>query len=259
MGTVAKALSLLNLFSMEQPEIGLSDVARLSGMNKATAYRLLSELQSQGIVEQVGPDRAYRLGPGVLRLAALREASVPLLTVAREVVRALSDETGETAHMSVIRGTRLIALTYAYSQAHATRVTMENATDLAFHATGSGLAVLAFSDPGFVNETLAQPLPAYTEETVTDSAAVRAALDAARLTGVAECRGLFEAEVHSHAAPVFGPDGKPLGALAVAAPYARMTNATAARIHAAVIAGTRELTHRTGGALPADYPTGAPT
>jgi len=97
MGTVAKALSLLTLFNQSRPEIGLSDVTRLSGLNKATAYRLLSELQAQGFVEQVGTDRAYRLGPEIMRLAALREAAVPLLSVAREVLDRLCTATGETA------------------------------------------------------------------------------------------------------------------------------------------------------------------
>ena len=80
MGTVSKALSLLGFFSQQQPEIGLSDMARLSGMNKATVYRMLCELQTNGFVEQAGNGRAYRLGAEVLRLAALREATVPVLS-----------------------------------------------------------------------------------------------------------------------------------------------------------------------------------
>ena len=75
MGTVSKALDLLNLFNRAQPLIGLSDLSRLAGVNKATCYRLMSELQAHGLVEQVGSGREYRLGPAVLRLAALREAS----------------------------------------------------------------------------------------------------------------------------------------------------------------------------------------
>ena len=42
MGTVTKALSLLTFFTQTRPEIGLSDLTLLSGMNKATTHRLLS-------------------------------------------------------------------------------------------------------------------------------------------------------------------------------------------------------------------------
>jgi len=76
-GTVSKALDLLDLFSRAQPLIGLSDLSRQARVNKATCYRLMSELQSYGLVEQIGSGREYRLGPALLRLAALREAAVP--------------------------------------------------------------------------------------------------------------------------------------------------------------------------------------
>ena len=45
MGTVSKALSLLTNFNQSRTEIGLSEIARLAGVNKATAYRLLSEVE----------------------------------------------------------------------------------------------------------------------------------------------------------------------------------------------------------------------
>ncbi|MFC3118586.1 hypothetical protein ACFOHS_11620 [Jhaorihella thermophila] len=66
----------------------------------------MGELQEAGFVEQVGPDRAYRLGPEVLRLAALREAAVPILSVSRGILDRLCDATGETAHLSLLRGGR---------------------------------------------------------------------------------------------------------------------------------------------------------
>ena len=59
MGTVTKALTLLDHFTLARPLIGLSEVARLAGVNKATAFRLLSELQSAGFVEQAGSAREY--------------------------------------------------------------------------------------------------------------------------------------------------------------------------------------------------------
>ena len=149
MGTVSKALSLLNYFSRQRPEIGLSDLARMSGMNKATVYRHMSEMAAQGIVEQTQTGKSYRLGAEVLRLAALREAAVPLLEVARAQLKHLSDETGETAHLSIIQGLKLNALAHHYSTRHGTRVTMEDAEVLSFHGTASGLSILAFAAPAF--------------------------------------------------------------------------------------------------------------
>ena len=254
MGTVSKALSLLNLFTHARTEIGLSDAARLSGLNKATTYRLLRDLQAEGFVEQVGTDRAYRLGSTVLRLAALREASVPLLSVSRQVLQELCDATGETAHMSALQGDRLVTTAYVYSPAFATKVTMDDAEVLALHATGSGLAVLGFAAPVFVERVLAAPLPALTERTITDPGQIRAVLAEVGKAGLAESIGAFEAEVHSNAAPVFDATGHPMGAIAVAAPMTRMTPDRRALIRTAVMEAGATLTRRLGGFPPDAYP-----
>ena len=254
MGTVSKALSLLMNFDQSRTEIGLSEIARLTGINKATAYRLLGELQECGFVEQTGPDKTYRLGPEILRLARLREAAVPMTTASRAILERLADETHETAHVSVLRGTHLNALAHAYSTRHATRVMMEDAERLSLHGTGSGLAVLAFSPKDFVDAVLARPLTQHTPDTVTDPDALRALLAPVRETGIAESIGGFEADVHSHAAPVFGSDGLPIGALAVAAPVARVTPDRAALIRRVVLAGAIELTRAIGGFVPDAFP-----
>jgi len=254
MGTVSKALSLLTHFNHGRTGIGLSDLTRLSGMNKATVYRLMSELQDSGFVEQTEGDRMYRLGPQVLRLAALREAAVPILSVSRRVLRDLSDETGETTHLSLLQGSQLNSLSHAYSPRHATKVMMEDAEVLTFHGTSSGLAVLAYTDPGFVEDVLAQPLKVHTPETMTDPQEIRAQLAEIRSTGLAQSTGGFEADVHSHAVPVFGTDRQVIGALAVAAPVSRMTPEQKQLIPAALRRAGATLTHRIGGSAPADYP-----
>ena len=254
MGTVTKALSLLTFFTRARPEIGLSDLTRLSGLNKATVYRLLTELQDTGFVEQTGTDRAYRLGPEVLRLAALREAAVPILTVSRGVLDRLAAATGETAHVSLVKEDGLNTIAHAYSPRHATRVMMDDAEVISFHGTASGLAVLAFSDPVFTESVLAEPLPPHTDDTMTDPETIRAALDTVRADGIAESVGGFEADVHSHAAPVFGPDGTPLGALAVAAPVSRMTAELRDMIRAELRDAALKLTRDIGGTCPPAYP-----
>jgi DNA-binding IclR family transcriptional regulator len=250
MGTVAKALSLLNHFSRIHPQIGLSDFARLSGLNKATTYRLLTELQAEGFVEQVGSGREYRLGPAFLRFAALREAAVPMRDLAGTVLQALSDATQETAHLSLMQGVKLTMLSFAYSTRHGTRVTMEDAQVLALHATSSGLAVLAFSPPEFVEHVLSQPLEKRTEDTMTDPEAIRAVLANVRRTGIAESVGGFEKDVHSHAMPLFDAQTRVIGAMAVAAPVARITPALKSLVRSELRMKALELTRAMGGFPP---------
>lgn len=222
MSTVAKALDLLSLFTRAAPQAGLSDLARRAGLNKATCHRLLTDLAAAGLVEQVGAGREYRLGPAVLRLAALREFAVPMQAAARPVLDWLAEATGETAHLSVLVAGRLRALAFAYGARHVTRVMMSDTDELPFHATASGLAVLSVLPRAARDAVIGASLPRLTALTDTDPAALRAKAAAARVEGYAESIGGFQADVHSLAVPLFGPDGGCIGAVAVAAPMARM-------------------------------------
>lgn len=254
MGTPSKALSLLKLFTRATPEIGLSEFARRAGMNKATTYRLLSDLAAHGFVEQVGSGREYRLGPAFLRLSALREAAVPMREVALGVLNDLSKATGETAHMSLLQGELLTSIAYSYSDAHGTQVRMEDAEALMLHATSSGLAVLAFSPAEFVTRILSQPLKARTPDTVTDPDQIRQQLKQVCQQGFAVSVGGFERDVHSHAVPMFDAASNCIGAVAVAAPVTRMDDALQSLIRAELLSHTTRLTRLLGGFLPARFP-----
>ena len=114
--------------------------------------------------------------------------------------------------------------------------------------------VLAFADETLVGAVLRAPLPAFTPRTETDPGRLRRALSEIRATGIAESVGGFEEEVHSHAAPVFGADRHPIGALAVAAPQSRVTPDSAAAIRRHLSEAARRLTDRIGGFFPENHP-----
>lgn len=255
MGTTSKALSLLDIFSRTTPLIGLSDLSRRAGLNKATTYRLLNELAAHGMVEQVAPGREYRLGPAFLRLAALREHHVPIREIAASILGNLARATGETAHMSLLQGEVLSTIAYAYGPGHGTLVRMEDAEVLSIHATSSGLALLAFSPPEFVDAVLSKPLAARTPKTITDPTAIRALLPGIRKAGFAISVGGFEADVHSHAMPVFNASAACIGVVAVAAPVSRMNDALAAVIRSELAAHVTHMTRLLGGFPPSTFPT----
>ena len=254
MGTTSKALSLLRLFSRSTPEIGLSDAARRSGMNKATVFRLMSELADYGFVEQGGHAREYRLGPAFLRLAALREHTVPMREMAHNTLAKLSAETGETAHMSMLQGGVLATISYTYSDAHGTSVRMDDADLLTFHGTSSGLAVLAFATPEFVDGVLSEPLDKRTSQTITDPVSITEMLPEIRQTGIAVAVGGFEEDVFSHATPVFNAEAQCIGAIAVAAPVTRMSEELRTTIRQGILKHGCLLTRQLGGFLPAGFP-----
>ena len=250
--TVAKALSLLDYFSDSEPEIGLSDLARRSGVDKATVHRMLSVMCDHGLLEKRGDARLYRLGAGVLRLARVRETAFPVSSVFQQSLDALSAQIGETAHASLVSG-RALATIGVSEASRGSRVSLVAGEILPFHSTASGLAVLAFSRLEVVDRVLAEPLTARTSRTPTDADVIRARLQEVRLTGYAEADQTNEDDVYGIAMPVFDTDGTPAGAVAVAVPAHRMTNDLRRQIIAALFDEAGKLTAGIGGHPSAEF------
>ena len=110
MQTIDKAAGLLSHFSETHTEIGLTELARLSGNDKASVRRCLLAFMKHGLIEQNQATKGYRLGREVLRLARVREISFPLIEVTKPLLKYLRDSTGETAHLSVLAGNKLATI-----------------------------------------------------------------------------------------------------------------------------------------------------
>jgi len=252
MRTVEKALRLLDLFDENRHVLGLSELARLAGLDKATVLRMLTDMAATGLVEQDPVRRDWRLGAGVLRLARRREAAFPVTGVLAPILARLAAGTGETAHASLRDGRDLGTVGVAEST-HTTRVHLDPGQVLPLHATASGIVYTAFARPEMLAELLARDLGAHTESTLTDTARLRAAVEAARAQGFAMADQTLERDVVGMALPVFGPDGFAIGALAVASPTSRMDDALRERVLSALIHAAREATLALGGCIPDHY------
>jgi IclR family acetate operon transcriptional repressor len=250
--TVAKALSLLDHFSDSEPEIGLSELARRSGVDKATVHRMLGVMCDYGLLEKRGDARLYRLGAGVLRLARVRETAFPISSVFQLSLETLSAEIGETAHASLVSGRALATIGVSESN-RGSRVSLVAGEILPMHSTASGLVVLAFSKADFVDRVLGEPLLAKTSRTITDPGVLRARLQEVRLSGFAESDQTNEDDVYGIAVPVFEIDGTASGAIAVATPAHRMTNDLRRQVIAALFREAEKLTLGTGGRPSAEF------
>jgi IclR family transcriptional regulator, acetate operon repressor len=250
--TVDKALELLNFFSQSRIRIGLSEFARLARIDKATAHRFLTSLAKHGLVEQEQQSRAYRLGAATLRLARIREAGFPAAAIAAPILERLAEQTGETAHASLLAGQALATIGVVNSR-KALHVQLDAGERLPLHATASGIICLAYQTSEERQRLLKGKLPGFTGQTATELSAVITLVEAAAAQGFAESDQGYEAGVHGIAAPVFAATGHALGAIAVATPSQRMTSDLRALIIRHSAAAAVELTEKLGSQPPTTY------
>ena len=248
MSVIAKALGLLNYFSPDRAEIGLSQFRLLSGRDKATIYRHLSALENAGLIEKNPTTKAYRIGPAVLHLAAMREATVPRVASANRSLTALAALTGETAHVSVLSGTALHSLCACQSDRHSTRAVIDIPI-LPLHATASGICALSFG-PADLIDIAKQNMTQFTDYTTTNIDRLTASIDQAKKTGFGLSNNGLEDGIYGLAAPVFDESGQLAGAVAVASVANRITPTIEAQIKQHLMRASKEITHSWGGTIP---------
>lgn len=246
MSTVGKAIFLLEQFSADEPEHGLSELARKAAFDKATTRRLLVAMAERGIVEQDVETRRYRLGPGLSRLARIRESHFPFLKVSMPYARSLAQETGETIHLSEYSAGQLLTVHVELST-RANRVNVDIGQVLPLHGTASGIAFLSRGRPDLVETCLTGSMTAYTPFTVTQRETLAKAIETARGRGYSRSDQGYEEGVSSVAAPILNVDGFAIGTIAIASPLSRIDAATADNHGHAAMRAASEISSRLNG------------
>lgn len=217
---VDRAVTILQLIAREG-EARVSDLARALGVNRSTAFRILSTLEQRGMVVQDGERGAYRLGSGVVELAAAAtREGLPLTVLARPLCEALAAEIGETVNLAIFDGEAVISVDQVLGSATLTTVNWIGQRTPA-HATSAGKVFLAFMSDEERARHLAAHLPAYTDHTITDPQLLERELDIVRHRGYATTSEEHEAGLAALAAPVFDSVGAVVAAVAVSGPAFR--------------------------------------
>jgi IclR family transcriptional regulator, acetate operon repressor len=236
MGTISKALTLLDTLSLMDREAGLTEIAQACALDKATARRFLVELEKHGFVEQLPDSRKYRIGSAPVRLGRIREARYPFLRTAIPFVRQLAERVDETVHLSEFSGGRLSTV-HVEDSTKAHRVFVAVGTLLPFHATASGLAFISSCPPAEIEAALAAPLPSFTDYTIRDKAAFKRAIEETQANFYSVNRQGIEAGVISASAAIKAPGARPIGCITIAAPLVR-TDADGIRSHGQDVVAT---------------------
>jgi DNA-binding IclR family transcriptional regulator len=228
-GSVARAIALLDALAETESGLGVNELARRIGVNASTASRLLATLERGRLVER-SPGGPFRLG---LKLVALSDRVLGRLDVrerARPWLTSLVEETGETATLSV-PGDR-DAITVDFVPAPSSVVSMARlGRPSVSHATAAGKVMLAFGPDAWraragsgagESSGAGEELVAYTERTITDPDALAAELESVRERGIAEAVGEREADLAAMAAPVLGRGGELVAIIGLQGPTTRL-------------------------------------
>lgn len=222
--SVDRALGLLAMVGRHADRgVSLTSIVDDSGLNKPTARRLLLALMRAGLVEQHEASRRYYLGEEAYVLGSLASRRFGLLQMTMDSLIRLSRKTEDSSFLSVRRGLSAICLyreegTYPV-RTHALQAGAE-------HPLGVGagsLAILAALPDEEVESVLAaneallvERYPRFLPHHIRDYVA------ATRERGFSLNPGLIVPNSWGVGVAIRFPDGRPAGALSIAAIDSRM-------------------------------------
>jgi IclR family transcriptional regulator, KDG regulon repressor len=227
--SVLHAVSVLDELHASPRPLGVSDLARRTGLSKGTVHRLLVTLGSRRMVEQDPETARWRIGWRLYEFGAGLTGDSELARCARTSLDQLAEQTQETALLGVLADDEVLYLDKTDARGPVPMLTRPGRRS-PLHASASGKVLLAFAGDDVVRRILERGLVQRTPRTVTDPDRLHAMLRRVREEDFAKADGENEVALSSISVPVHGPGGRVVGAMTLAGPSSRFGPARISRL-----------------------------
>ncbi len=139
---IDRALSIIEYIAREKQAVSLGDISKKVGISSTTCSNIIKDLLQRGYLEQEGHGKGYRIGPMCLGLGQLSDPYFSLRYFAEPVIQRIAEQTGETALISVLCGSKKLVVCFA--QGYETiRFALERGVFDDIHWTAGGPLLLA--------------------------------------------------------------------------------------------------------------------
>lgn len=244
--TLGKLVSVLDSFSTSDRSLSVSQIAARAGLPRSTAHRAIQSLKEVGFLEQDSTRDEYRLGLKLFQLGTTVLNNLDLQREARPFVEALSSLTGESVHLCVFDGERMVFV----ERASGGPTGQQNDTIIMeispCYCTGVGKATLAYQPEAVIERVISGGLIGYTTQTITDAGTLRADLAAIRARGYALDLEEHKQRVCCVAAPIRNTSGKVIAAISSSGPSDRMTDKALQKFAPYVVSHAEAISRRLG-------------
>ena len=199
--TFAKGMSVLRAFDTNSTHLTLPQIARMTGLDRAVARRLVLTLVYLGYVKQ--QDRVFSLTPRILVLAGGFLQARRFGKTIEPVMRTFSDQISEAISMVMIDGNQAVYVAHAGARADAVSIGFTVGSKAPLLSTAIGRALVAACPWDQARDLIrTAPLERYTDVTSLDRDVIAKDITETIRRGYAFVEGEFEAGVAALAVPV---------------------------------------------------------
>ena len=108
--SIEKTIAVFKQLCKEPYTFKISELARLTDINRTTLYRIMNTLESHGLVIKTESDKAYKLGPMAYQMGAVYLNSFKFNDKIFPILDKISHESQESVGIAVREGDRVISL-----------------------------------------------------------------------------------------------------------------------------------------------------
>lgn len=237
------ALKLLNLFSIEEPELGISEMADKLEVGRSTAFRLANTLSEEGLLVKDPTTKTYRLAATILAKGNTIISNIGLCQLSKSIIEKLASQSGETAHIAIYKDHQLMYL-FKIDSSYPVHLLSHAGKLNPLHCTSTGQILLAHQDQNRINEVINKGLHDYTKNTLTDPRKLIELLNTIKKQRYSISKEELHNGVSSIAAPVCDGAGKVIAAVSIAGPIARINSQTIPKLTKLVQSAADEISRQ---------------
>lgn len=215
--SVERAAQLLRLLAARPAGMRLTDLSAAAFLHKATALRLLSALERQGLVVRDPRSKLYTLGLELLAAGWMSVESSILRDLGRAALSRLAGETGDTVYFTIRSGLESLCVDRQEGSFPIKTLTLEIGSRRPLGVGAGSLALLAFLPDGEREAVMRRVIPAAAPHYGNGPGIIERLVDRARAQGYADNPGLIIPGMQAISVPVMTAGGAPLAAISVAA------------------------------------------
>lgn len=223
--SLAKSLKILSCFTIQEPVLGVTELAERIGVTKSNIHNILSTFTSMGYLDRL-PDGRYTLGLKILEYAFIINQNLGYPNAVYDILVDTAGKTNEIVYFGLPYGTNVL---YLYVAHPANRMGVLPYRDILgetspFYCTGIGKAILAHMPE---EEWLAH-IPAertrFQPNTITDLDAIVEELRRTRRRGYAIDNSERDPNVRCVGVPVYNSADKLVAGVSTSGPAITMTD-----------------------------------
>lgn len=221
-GVVGKVIQILERLDQAPGGLLLREIVTSTSINKSTAYRFLSHLETVGYVFR-DPSGYYIIGPKLAKLGTGLTYQATLCRSSADILERIREETGETVNLAVLDHSEILYLS-VFESLHTFRMVSEVGARRPMHCTALGKAILAYLPPAQQRKIMANVhFERLTPQTICTVDGLNEELLKVHRRGFALDDEEAVAGARCIAVPVLNRDHKVIAGISVSGPVVRVT------------------------------------